>query len=361
MTDAIVRLYETEQQARDAYAKLKQEGFPDNRIFLVASSPATAVTADGEEAEAGDAAAATQAAAELDKARLDMAAAALAAGTVMSTNARVYLDGLRQGRSLVVCDAPFGSARLAIHLMDSFGPVDLGPLPSADTVRQERQRATSGTPLSAALGLPVLSRKYDPAPLSDTLGVAVLSSGRSGFSRFSELTSPGFSFSSMFGLKLLSTGGATPLSSKLGLKVLLADKTGRRTSLGLPLLARQAAPLSALVGAPLLLNSQTDPAPRGGWSLWRNRPAPFSSLFALPLLSHGRSPISGMFQELTSAEFSLSSKLGLSLLTRKPGPVLPFKTIIPHRSGRQWSFGLPLLWNNPAPLSSALGLPTKSL
>jgi hypothetical protein len=326
-------MYETEQQARDASAKLKQEGYPENMVFLV--TPGTGGDED----------------------RAQAIAAALEAGKVLTRNVSDYMDGIKRGRSLVICTPLFGYSQMASEVMDSFDPVDRGGLQPA-FVPKPKPAPERGAPLSSALGLAVLTRTQDPGPLSSTLGIPMLSHGHSFLRMFGEIGSPNFALSSLFGIGLLSSN-STPLSSMFGLKTLLARKSRWKSSLGLPLLWRQSAPISGLTGVPLLLGSQVSPSSDIGLSVLRkNRPAPLSHLFGLPLISSGRSALSQTFEELTSPNYNLSSMFGLALLRRKSGPLLPLPTVLRHKSGKKSSFGLPLLSNNPAPLSSSLGLST---
>lgn len=236
MTDPIVRMYETEQQAHDTATRLREEGFPEDGIFLVVPESGS----DGGSSEA--------------------LASAFMAGHVLRSHADIYAQGLKGGRSLVAARAPFGFGQLATQIMDSFGPVDLGLRPP--------QRSSMGwdeaAPLSSALQLRVL-RHRQPAPFSELLGLPVLSRGRSFLSNlFGELASPKPSlfghdaliqkaapFSSLFGLGLLSRNPA-PLSSLFGLQTVYASAGPWTSSFGLPLLSRAPAPFSSLFGLPLL-------------------------------------------------------------------------------------------------------------
>jgi hypothetical protein len=210
MRDPIVRMYETEQQASDAVRKLRNAGFPDDTIFLVTPR---AGGADGSS---------------------EAISAAIMAGYVLRSHARVYAEGVRRGRSLVVVHAPFGHGRLATDIVDSCVPVDSG----LNLPREPVHAWDEKTPLSSALALPVLWRNR-PTPFSDFWGLPTLSQGRTTFlsTLFGELVSPNFTFSSLLGLRLLSDN-ATPLSSRLGLKTLSSKKGPWTTSFGLPLLTK---------------------------------------------------------------------------------------------------------------------------
>ncbi len=208
MRDPIVRMYETEQQARSAVHKLKAEGFPDEQIFLV--TPQSGGTAEA-------------------------IAAAIMAGFVLRSHAKVYAQGIQAGRSLVVVRASFGYTQDAIDILESFKPVDSGLRPSRDESSVAWDEAA---PISSAFRLPVLL-KSSPAPLSRVFGMPPLSKGRTGWlaAMFGELTSPRFAFSSLFGMPLLS-GNAAPLSSLFGMKTVTASSGPWQKSFGLPLLTR---------------------------------------------------------------------------------------------------------------------------
>ncbi len=205
MRDPIVRMYEAEQQARDAVQKLKDEGFPEDQIFLVTPQ-------SGSSAEA--------------------IAAAIMAGFVLRSHAKIYAEGIQRGRSLVVVRAAFGHSQDAIDILSSFGPVDTGlRLPKEPSIAWDE-----AAPISSALRIPVLIRN-SPAPVSRTFGMPPLSRGRTGWlaAIFGELTSPNYAFSSVFGMPLLSRNPA-PLSTLFGLKTVTSSSGPWKTSFGLPLL-----------------------------------------------------------------------------------------------------------------------------
>lgn len=205
MRDPIVRMYEAEQQARDAVQKLKDEGFPEDQIFLV--TPQSGGTAEA-------------------------IAAAIMAGFVLRSHAKVYAEGIQRGRSLVVVRASFGHSQDAIDILNSFGPVDTGlRLPKEPSIAWDE-----AAPISSAFRIPVLIRN-SPAPISRMFGMPPLSRGRTGWlsALFGELTSPNYALSSVFGMPLLSRNPA-PLSSLFGLKTVTSSSGPWKTSFGLPLL-----------------------------------------------------------------------------------------------------------------------------
>ena len=207
MLEPIVRMYATEQQARDAVRRLKDEGFPEDTIFLV--TPQSGGTTEA-------------------------IAAAVMAGYVLRSHARVYAEGIQGGRSLVVVRAGFGLAQDAIDILDGFGPVDAGLRRSGEPSIGWDEAA----PLSSAFRLPVLIRR-SPTPVSRTFGMPPLSRGRTGWlsALFGELTRHDYAFSAGFGLPLTSRNAA-PLSSLFGLKTVTASSGPWQKSLGLPLLTR---------------------------------------------------------------------------------------------------------------------------
>jgi hypothetical protein len=131
---------------------------------------------------------------------------------------------------------------------------------------------------------------------------------------------PAAPFSSSLHLPVLSHN-PTPLSSLLALRV-LSKRQNPRTRL-----LHAAAPLSSVLHVPTLSGD----------------PAPLSRRLGLSLL---RDNITGRSR----------GSFGLPLLTRRGRPFLPVRLL---RTAAPFSrlFGLKLLSSNPAPLSSALGLP----
>lgn len=83
-------------------------------------------------------------------------------------------------------------------------------------------------------------------------------------------------------------------------------------------------------------------------TMW-DEAAPLSSVFAMPTLLHDPDPISKVIgiPAVTSGNCSLSGMIGMPLLTE-------------GQMGDRGRLGISYLMNNPAPLSSALGLPLLS-
>ena len=218
MANAVVRIFDNEQTARDAAGKLIEDGFPQGDIYVV--TPA----ASGE---------------EVGGPGPDAFAGAIKAGQLMGDTAPIYADRVRSGRSLVVVPAAFGYARRAAEIMESCGPVD-----TDIEIPTDPYDWNVGTPFSSAVCVPVLTRNR-PAPLSGAIGLTPLLGN--GTATFGTLASSKFFPSSFFTLLIKR---AAPLSSTFGLKLLLAPKRSWNSSFGLPLLSRKAAPLSSSFGLP---------------------------------------------------------------------------------------------------------------
>ena len=176
MSSLIVRLYGSEEQARDAATKLKEAGFQDDAILTV--TPGS------------------------DQSLPD----AIRAGQKMGHQAAFYAERVQSGRSLVAVDAPFTRGQAATDILNGCGPADRELKAPDDPVHAASSKAA---PLSDALGMPVLSRKR-PAPLSAALGLPTLA--RDQYYTVSELANPNFPDSKSFGFPLLSRN-PTPLSS----------------------------------------------------------------------------------------------------------------------------------------------------
>jgi hypothetical protein len=216
----IVRMYQTKERARDAVAKLKDAGFSDDVILELTPGSAQSV------------------------------ANAVLAGQMMGRRAGFYAERVKNGRSLVAVNPPFGQGHAATEILDGCGPVDQDLEMPEDTVETKWGGAA---PLSEALGLRVLSRN-DPAPLSDTLGIRTKS--RREYYLTTELSSQNPApLSSMLGLPVLSRD-PTPLSSMLSLPV-LSRWTKKSSSFGVKLLSDDPAPLSSALGMPTLSQNPT--------------------------------------------------------------------------------------------------------
>lgn len=193
-----VRMYATEQQARDAIAMLIAEELPKESIHLI-------TPVQGGEKEA--------------------VRRAVDTGKLPSSHARAAEAALGQGRSVLSVALPY-AGQAVLDIMDSFSPVDT-PVKSVSTY-------TDPAPLSGLLGLPTLTRRSDATARllpSDSYFMSffpLLSNNQRGKNSslgFPTLTK-GKSKNSSFGLPLLSKSG-TPFSSMLGLKMLTGPKKRR--------------------------------------------------------------------------------------------------------------------------------------
>ncbi len=224
------------------------------------------------------------------------------AGDLPLNHAMVYARQVHQGRALLLATPPFSHGSYITGLMDDAGSLELDePLPAPPS------RLDSPSPLSDFLGWPVLL-KDEPSPLSTKLGLSPLSHGLTRCSRWfgGPLTKPGWTFSSKIGWRLKSDN-PTPLSSMFGLKLLSDNPT----------------PLSSLLG----------------WRLLVDDPAPLSRRVGKKL-----------------AEHDIASKVGVSKDgAAEHGAAEEGETSVQGKGDS--SAGLPLLIDDPTPLSSKLGLP----
>ena len=198
-----VRMYETEQQARDAVRKLVEAGFPDDTILLVTPGSGGAGSIEG-------------------------ISAALSAGFSLGGDVSAYAQGVQRGRSLVVVRAAFGFGQQAVSILESCGPVETETLPEPELPK----------------------KRYQAAPFSDFMGFPLLSSSQAGKCDAVELMSR-VTMTNSFGYRLLSDKAA-PLSSLFGLQILMNGGQMGNQSFGMPLLTDNTAPLSSTFGLPLL-------------------------------------------------------------------------------------------------------------
>lgn len=225
---SVVRIFETEEAAKAASEKLLKVRLTEHKI-LVASALA------GQEEAA--------------------VVSAVNDGFLPGGHGAVSLKHLREGRTLIAVNCPYGRARQATEILEGSGSVH------NDTLKDY-------VPDS-------------PDLFSDLAGVPTLVNARASDS----LTSHSFSLSSMFGLPLLARA-ASPLSSLFGLKPVSASKGSKTTSFGLPLLSRNAAPLSSMFGLKTVMSKkQTSDWGAGGMPMLSDNPSPLSSTFGVPTLT----------------------------------------------------------------------------
>lgn len=253
MTSAVVRMYETEKQARKAVAKLQKEGgFAEELVHLVAPSPEGGVDAS------------------------ETLAKLLKVGKMLRGDTKVYAEALQAGRSLVIVEPPFGQAQTANEILDSLNPIPLVVETKAPTASESTRRAApaatwdDAAPLSSALGWGVLSERQRPTPFSDYMGFKALSEGFSWGPPYFRLLKPHDSgLSALLGLRLLKAGPA-PLSSYLGLKLLSDDPNLGGEEHSSRLLMR---------GNPTPLSSKLD------FKVLSSNPTPLSNAFGFRVLS----------------------------------------------------------------------------
>ncbi len=206
MAQLIGRMYDSFERAAQAAAVLRSNDvhhFPD--VFVVSR-------------DAGPDAAAAAGSSP------DGLMASLLEAHVLKAHARVYAEGIRRGGTLVVVHARFGTAVLAIDLMEQFGPIDSGVADFKDPPRAWDEAA----PCSSVLQLPVLlansatfSRFWNVPTL---LKRAATTFSALGIPELSDTRGP---YAGTFGMPLLSPK-VTILSSMLGLPLLLKPRVARR-------------------------------------------------------------------------------------------------------------------------------------
>jgi hypothetical protein len=215
MTTIINRLYAAKEQVAGALDALERVGLGPNDVSVVSAT-------GGQGAKTADLA-------EL-----------IEKGGTPPSDVAAYAEKLRHGGSLVTVRAPWGYAVTVMNILERFEPVDTG-------IHRSEYHFSPGwheaAPLSALLGLPVLSRSKsstalmnNPAPLSSLFGLPTLSNSKSS-------------------TRLLNN--PTPLSSLLGLPVLSHAKPVSSLSKSdkpFSSLINDPAPLSRLLNLPVLID-----------------------------------------------------------------------------------------------------------
>ncbi|MFK8052814.1 MAG: hypothetical protein AB8F65_07545 [Woeseiaceae bacterium] len=219
---SVVRMYPSEDQARTAIRMLEEEELTGHNLHLFSPAP-------GSEAQI------------IEK--------AIAHEQLPSSHIHACTRALQKGQYILTVVPPFIRGREAEIIMDSCGPVDTDALPE--------YYPSNGTPLSDLLGIPTL------ASYKHTFNMK-------------QLTKSSWSFSSKFGLGMLSSK-STPLSSMFGMKTLTQSKS-KTSSFGMSLLSKKATPLSSMFGMKTL-----------------SKPKSKRSSFGLPLISHNPAPLSNLF------------------------------------------------------------------
>jgi len=190
-----VRMYENEQNARDAATKLVEADLVSEEYVLI-------LTPDpGNEEE--------------------VVQQAIRDRKLPDSHVRSAAEGLKEGRSILSIPMPY-EGKLATEIMDSCGSVGGEALPEY--------------------------RFHDPTPFSDLLGLKVLTEGESS-ARL--LTGNEYMFRSFLGLPLLKKSDGTKETS-FGLPLLKESVSQKESSFGLPLLSQNGTPLSSMFGMKLL-------------------------------------------------------------------------------------------------------------
>jgi hypothetical protein len=266
MTQTISRLYSSPASAAAAVEELKNGGFAEEAVRLVAPAP-------------GDAD--------------DGIVAAIVAGGVPTAHAPVYADGVRRGETLVSVRAPFGFAVTATEILDRHGPIPTG-LPDDGYEPPVRDPAA---PLSSAWGWPVLSN--NPTPLSSFLHWPTLSTRRSLPKPDSDLVDDPAPLSKKVGMQVLSDEPA-PLSKRLGWRLLSDNPWPLSTRLGWTLLSKDPTPLSSRLGWRTLSDNPAPLSARMGWRVLSDNPTPLSTRFGWRVLSSDPEPVASWFRRWTS-------------------------------------------------------------
>lgn len=258
-----VRIYANEADARKVDAALAEEGF-DDRIVIVPSKRTGQKAAAVQEGEEKTSADEGKKAAAADKAPKDTSGddgqdeaavrAAIRSGHVPDRFEKICIRNLKAGCSLVGVRARFGSGGNAIEVMERTPTVDTDVL----------------------LSYPV----SNPSPLSDAMRFSTLSE----FVPISDLARSTWTFSSLFGMGLLSNKAA-PLSSMFGMSVLSKPKADWNSSFGMPLKSDNPAPLSSMFGMSTLTRSKKDWTYSFGFPMLSRNPAPLSTLLGIKTLS----------------------------------------------------------------------------
>jgi hypothetical protein len=218
----ITRVYDSSKSATDAVAELKTRGFKD--VDVVAAPQSRGGRSNGG----------------------DVVQSVKKTG-IPSNYVEAYAERVKRGGAVVTVSAPFGTASTAADILNKYGP-DKAPGPASSS---GNGADTSAAPLSSALHIPLLTESSGGTSgsvtgswtLSSALGLPELISSNSFFSGFPLLTDskpfsslshsqapwsslarsqePFSSLSSNQNGSASLVNDPTPLSSMLGLPVLL--------------------------------------------------------------------------------------------------------------------------------------------
>ncbi len=250
MMQTISRFYRERENAEAAATELRQAGFTDATINVVAPTQAPE----------------------------EELLASVRRGGVAATHAEAFAEAVKRGETLVSVQPLFGWALTATAILRNHGPTDTGLAEQTDA----EAPPDPATPLSSALGWKVLT--HDPAPLSSRLGWPVLSTRRAPPKPDSELVDNPAPFSKTIHTPVLTDQPAI-LSSRTRLRVLWGGPAPLSGRLKLPVLTKEQRPPRVRFGLRLVSN---DPAPlstRARWKVLWNDPAPLSRLLGWRVLS----------------------------------------------------------------------------
>ncbi len=229
----IVRLYQNDTDAQKAIDKLKGEGFAANKMTLL--TPGQGGAADQ---------------------RID---AEIQAGRMPAFYRDYAVEGLQQGRCVLVVDAPFGNGQTAEDIMDDAGPVD--------TERMPEWPVASARTTSAVFGITELSdRKL--ITMADTTSMQRIK----------------YIFGSFFGMGLTSNKAA-PLSDAANIPTVTPRPKEWTKSLGYDMLMNNPTPLSTAVNYKTVTERPKDWTTSFGMNLLASDRTPLSSFLNMPVLT----------------------------------------------------------------------------
>ena len=267
MALTIARMYSSHEAANAAATELQENGFNPQILPSPQNAPSS-----------GQAEAPAESPGTADDALIHPM---LQAG-VPRGHAAVYAERIRRGEALVLVEPMFGAGHAAADILHRHNPVEV-ELPVTDA--GVRPGWDPAAPLSSALGWRVLLD--NPAPLSSYLKQPVLKPQPEvspSLQRIRERSRDPAPLSAKVGMPVLSDQPA-PLSSRLGWRTLLQVADPLSSRLGWRTLLPDPAPLSRRLGWATLLH---DPAPlsnRLGWRTLLHDPAPLSRLLGWRTLS----------------------------------------------------------------------------
>ena len=203
----LIRVYESEQQANSAVAQItSHDDITINSDYVVVHSSAS--VAD------------------------PAASRAWGVDGMPTVFRKFFAEQAAMGRAIVAAAPPYGQGQLIKRVLNKNNPIEI-ELP--EVIRSEP------APLSDWLGLPVLSNKKPNVRL-----ITVSPDVSFGFGLLSSNATP---LSSKFGLKVLKDG---PGNSSFGFPLLSASQRSGDRSFGFPLLSKPKRPWNKSFGLPLL-------------------------------------------------------------------------------------------------------------